>query len=207
MQECMKNEGVEIMDGTAEDVIRNIPLISESIPAKSGITEEEIRERLSARHGVKLAYLQGEEAGLTVWHEQNGSAYLWLGAYRIKGTGIGSLVLDALIEELIEIGYESVTVKTGSYTKAANRQMERYGFTIVEEDGDTLFWEKKLKPYLYRLRLILITALPGRAFVFLIMEATNHYEAPTTIQGDSEAMGPEGRGILQEGEIQAPQDA
>jgi len=134
-----------IKDGTVEDVIRNLYLIRDLIPAKKNLDEEEVRNRLKKKHGVKLAYINGEEIGLTVWHElDEETGYLWLGAYKIIGKGIGSIVLESIIDEMRKNDYKRITVKTGMNTIAANRHLTKYGFKTVKNENGTLYWEKSL---------------------------------------------------------------
>jgi GNAT superfamily N-acetyltransferase len=116
----------------------------ELIPVKQSLTKKEIENNLKLPHGVKIAYNNDEEIGLSVWYEKDSVPYLWLGAYRIRGMGFGSKVLEEIMDDLRDMGYETLIVKTGKDTVIANRQLEKYGFRRVQEDERMYLWEKTL---------------------------------------------------------------
>ncbi|MEM5871984.1 MAG: GNAT family N-acetyltransferase [Candidatus Aenigmatarchaeota archaeon] len=139
--------GIDIRDSGIEEVKNRIDFIRNAIPKKNSLTEQEIEERLKGiRYGVKVAYRGDEFIGLILWHEKSSEeAYLWLGACSEQGKGIGSMILESVLEDMKKEGYKKISAKVGKDNIIARRQLEKYGFIEINSEDDVCFMEKKLE--------------------------------------------------------------
>jgi len=68
---------------------------------------------------------------------------LWREEYR--GRGIGTLVMQAVIRRLRELGYDKITGSTVyKWNLASQKLHEKLGFRRVREEGDEIFYELEL---------------------------------------------------------------
>jgi len=131
-----------ILDGSIEDIIENLELIRDCIPKKSDLTEEEVRDRLANRtYGIKVAREEGSLQGIIVWYEDERDLYMWLGALRKTGNGIGSEIFWMVDEET---DYNRWHVKTSVDNGAAKGLLSNFGFRTYRKEGDLLYMQRNI---------------------------------------------------------------
>src|SRR3989338_5576550 len=134
---CLERENIIVKNGTIEYVVKKIDDIRKRIPYKQNITTQEIRNRLSVVSGVKVAYKDKKNVGFMVWHEKNSeTAYIWIGLVDETNSGIGSSMLDSIIEDTN--GYRMIEAKTTKDNYPCRRMLEKKGFNIETENEDVL---------------------------------------------------------------------
>lgn len=68
---------------------------------------------------------------------------IWIDAFR--GKGIGTLVMQAVIDRLKALGYQKITGSTVyQWNTASQRMHEKLGFLKVQEDEKEIIYERKL---------------------------------------------------------------
>jgi len=125
---------------------------SEGIFDESRIPDLEYMERMCkylSKEG-ELYYIEVLEDGAFVpvgdvtVKPENPPIAIWRGAYR--GKGIGSLVMQAVIARLEELGYEKITGSTiYRWNTASLRLHEKLGFSKISEEGDEMIYERPLR--------------------------------------------------------------
>jgi len=143
-----------IADGTINDLIKNLWLIREKIPEKSGLDEAQVYARMVNReYGIKLAQEKDETIGIMVWYEINGfhikkehdkkdiynahdisdkALYLWLGALKTINKGIGTKMLKQIEHDT---SYNIWYSKTSENNIPGLRSLYKIGFREYEQDG------------------------------------------------------------------------
>jgi len=117
-------------------------LIKVSIPKKADITQEEIIERLSTnKHYIQVALDKEKVQGLIVSYEVCGDLYLWLGAMKKPGNGMGSKMFNLLEEQT---NYDRWFVKTGEKNNHALYLLNKYGFKEYYKGEDVVYLERRL---------------------------------------------------------------
>ena len=64
----------------------------------------------------------------------------------LRGNGWGRRLLDGVTERAVEDGCREIHLDTTNRQAGARRLYERSGFTLVSQDGDTLFYSKNIRP-------------------------------------------------------------
>lgn len=125
---------ITIRDGTIDELLDSIELVKQQIPKKNGMSEEEIYDRLQGReYGIKIVERASRTIGLTVWHEEDGALYLWLGVMTERSQGIGTQVLQQIDQET---HYDTWTVKIAHDNIAAKKHLGKMDFKeYLVDDG------------------------------------------------------------------------
>lgn len=128
---------MELIDATIEDLIANLDFIREKIPEKAALTPRDVEERLEGRtYGIKMAReASGEVMGIVVWYEEDCGLYLWLGAMREPGIGLGT---EMLVRIRSETHYKVWTAKVNARNAAARQHLRKCGFKEYSEEDEVL---------------------------------------------------------------------
>jgi L-amino acid N-acyltransferase YncA len=145
MSGCISSPDHVMLDGDVDDLVDSLGIIRMHIPKKAGINEDEVRERLEdTPHGIKVTYRNGEMLGINVWYEKRpDEAYLWLGAYREQGKGLGRESLERILEDVEGLGYPSISVKIAEENSNGRRLLGRYGFSDSSIDNGVCIMKKR----------------------------------------------------------------
>ena len=138
------NKLCTIQPASVDELIGSLDELRRQIPAKEGLTEQEIRARIEGKsHGIFKLVNNGVIEGIHVWYEDNGSGYLWLGYCKIKGQGHGKRLVEST---LLDIGkkFNRTYVKVGIDNMAVQGFLQNLGFTIYDQTDKVLYMEKEL---------------------------------------------------------------
>ena len=144
---------VQLQRGTIDDLKSLLSLIHEELDfTKNYVTAEEIDKRLEERkHGVWLAKDGSKPIGTMVWYEDKPKiAYAWIGAIRkdYQNNGLGNLMFDRFMNDIINSGYEKIWAKVGVGNIKTLNLFIKYNFRIsrreMERGNDIFLLEKNL---------------------------------------------------------------
>jgi len=144
---------IQLKQGTIDNLKELLQMIHEELDfTKDYVTVEEIDRRLSKRnYGIWLAQDDSKPIGIMVWYEENPKvAYAWLGAIQrnYQNNGIGNLLFDNFLKDIIDSGYEKVWAKVGITNIKTLNMFIKYNFRISkydkEKDNDIFILEKIL---------------------------------------------------------------
>jgi RimJ/RimL family protein N-acetyltransferase len=134
--------------GNLTDLEQGLELIKEKIIEKSALTLEQTLERLSEKDShIEIVELDKKPIGIHIWYgpyENEGeSCYIWLGAIKDVGKGIGSEMIRLSLRNMRGLGYKRVYVKTKTKNILAKKALEKNGFKEYDIDSSGISYLKR----------------------------------------------------------------
>jgi ribosomal protein S18 acetylase RimI-like enzyme len=130
--------------GGIADLGHLLPIIRAEIPEKRDIGVSEVTARCISGCSIAVAERDKEVIGGVIMLHLKDSAYIWLGAFKEKGTGLGKACLKTLLEEAAKLGYGIATVKTSEDNLRAQSLLRGLGFEVSHKEGKLLVLEKQI---------------------------------------------------------------
>jgi ribosomal protein S18 acetylase RimI-like enzyme len=115
----------------------------------------------SGREGIWLVELDGEHAGsLALTDEGNGEAAVrwFVLSPKVRGRGLGRLLIDELLTRAAQIGYERVWLETFSELETAAHLYRNAGFKLISTDTAPRWGRERIEYQRYELELSHVVA-------------------------------------------------